>query len=86
MTPAQEKKFDDMYTAVLRMEGKFNLHEERLANSVKEIEEQAEKTEEINTRVEVIEADRNKVIGVIWLSCSTAFLGALAFLGSLLKR
>lgn len=90
MTESQEKKLDDLHAAVLRLEGattgRFGIIEERLYQNTKSITENEKNTAEVDARVRVVEADRNKVIGVIWLSCTTFFLGAIAFIGSLLKR
>lgn len=90
LSPAQEKKLDDVYDAMLRVEGKFNLNDVRMAQHREAILDQQKQISatknDLDTRLEILEADRNKVVGAIWVTCSSAFAACLAFVVSWFRK
>ena len=86
MTPSQEKKFDQMFEAVIRLDGKFALNDEKM-NQHKEVILEHEKTLlQSEKRIGSLESDRSKVKGAIWLTSFTAGGGVLAFIYNWLKH
>lgn len=86
MTPAQERKIDMLNDTCLRMEGKFNLLEERISQHRDSILDQEKDLTQSRKRLENLEGDRNKVIGAMWLGGTSIFSAAIAFVYSVLKK
>lgn len=76
MTPGQEQKLDELYKLALRMEGKFDVVNEKLATHRDLILEHEGNHIEINKRLGGLEADKNKVVGALWLT-GTGFFAAV---------
>lgn len=76
MTPAQEQKLDKLYEATLRMEGRFNVIDEKISTHRELILEHEGNHIEINKRLGGLEADKNKVVGALWLT-GTGFFAAV---------
>jgi hypothetical protein len=86
MTPAQEKKIDDLHALVLSMKGDLRVVDERIGQHREAILDHEKEFVTQRKAIASLDADRNKVKGAMWVSASTAFLAFLAFIGSFLKR
>lgn len=83
MTPQQEEKLDTACEAIARMEERAKLVDERWMNNRNSILQIAKEHFELEKKVE---ADRNKVKGVLWFGGTSIGAGILAFIYSLFKH
>jgi hypothetical protein len=86
MTPEQEKKLDAVFEIAVRTEGKFDLVNEKISQHREAILDQEKNLAHNNKRVASLEGDRNKVLGAMWVTCTTAFGLAVTFIISLFKK
>lgn len=82
MTPQQEEKLDTVYEAIIRMEERATLVDERWMNNRDSILQIAREHFELEKKVE---ADRNMVKGVMWFGGTGLFATAIGFVYSLFK-
>lgn len=86
MTPSQERKFDEMYKAVISLDGKFALNDEKM-NQHREIILAHEKAFiSSDKRLDSLESDRNKVKGAMWFGGLFGGMGILTFVYNLFKH
>ena len=86
MSPAQEKKLDDLFALTLSMKGDMKVFEEKLSQHREAIMDQEKSLVNHDKRIISLDADRNKVKGAMWVSGTTALGGILAFIGSFFSR
>lgn len=79
MTPAQEKIMMEIRDTTIRMEGRMNLQDERIRMNTEDI---YKSKEDIGT----LKADKNKVIGAMWVFATGFFTMVIGFLVSLFKH
>lgn len=86
MTPSQEAKLDALNATCIRMEGKFNLIDEKQTQHREAILDQEKQLIESKKRIDGLDGDRNKVIGAMWVACSSAFIAAFTFVISWIRK
>lgn len=90
MSPEQEKKLDKVYEICLRTEGKFDVIDEKITQHRDTIIEQQKEIsatkKDHDTRLETLEADKNKVLGMLWVASSSAFLGFCTLVASWFRK
>lgn len=86
MTPEQEKKLDAVYEIALRTEGKFDLVNEKIGQHREAILDHEKMFIEEDKRLKSLESSRDKVIGGMWVTCSTSFLAIIGFVVSLFRK
>ena len=83
MTPQQEEKLDTVYDAIIRMEERATLVDERWLNNRDSIMQIAKEHFALERQVE---ADRNKVKGVLWFGGTGFVATVLGFVYSIFKH
>lgn len=86
MTPAQEAKMDEIYAITLRTEGKFNLIDAQLKAHEKSHLEHKECSAGMLEEIGILKADKNKVVGAIWLTGSGFFAMVMAYIISFFTK
>lgn len=85
MTPQQEKKLDDVYAICLETNGRFNVIDEKLSQHREAILDHEKMFVAEKERVDSLEADRNKVKGVILVTSTGFFASVVAFVISIFR-
>lgn len=86
MTENQEQKLNDVHDAILRMEGRFNVMDERIKTNREFLLEHEQLHLKSQKEIDTLKADKNKVVGALWLM-GTGFLAMVgAFIISLFKH
>jgi len=86
MTPAQEAKMDEIYAITLRTEGKFNLIDAQLKAHEKNHLKHEKFSIDILEDISSLKADKNKVVGAIWLTGSGFFAMVMAYIISFFTK
>ena len=86
MTTSQEQKLNDVHDIALRMEGKFDLIDERIKTHRELLIEHEKNLMEHSKQLSLLDKDKNKVIGAIWLGGTGVFGMVIAFIYNIFKH
>ena len=86
MTPSQENKLNDVHDIALRMEGKFDLIDERMKTHRELLIEHEKNILDHAKQISTLNADKNKVVGAIWLGGTGFFAMIITFIYNFFKH
>lgn len=83
MTENQEEKLNAVHDAVLRMEGRFDVMDERIEGNREAILSQERARLIQASEIETLKQNKAFVLGAAWVIASSAFLSLVGFIISL---
>lgn len=86
MTPNQEQKLNDVHDIALRMEGKFDLIDERMKTHRELLIEHEKNILDHAKQISALNADKNKVVGAMWLAGTGFFSVIITFIYNIFKH
>lgn len=86
MTPQQENKLDAVHDIALRMEGRFDLIDERMKTHKELLIEHEKNILDHAKQISALKEDKNKVVGAIWLVGTGFFSVVITYIYNIFKH